>query len=494
MKSENKKNEILKQAGIYSFGTQLTQVITLVAAIVSRRFLGPTQTGIWATLQIVVDYSKYATMGVLDAAAREIPLLLGRDEKSQAEEIKNLTFTFIIYSSLVLCGLIASAAFIFRSHFRQEVVYGLFFVAAVIFLQRVNNLLISLLRCYKKFHVEAGFMIVSAIVNAVLVSFLTYKFKIYGFIVALILSFVFNIVFLVSRYDYRFKWVSRFESLKPLLVYGFPLMIIGILGTLVKSVDKIVITKALGFEALGYYSIALMACSYIGNYAISVAIVLVPHFQERFGKQKNAEDLEVYLLKASKAYALTMPMMIGLAWFGVPLAVDFLLPKFGQGIHAMKILVLSLYFIALIQPFHDFLITIKKHLLLIPILMLSALMAVVFDISAIRAGWGIEGVALGAVGTFLCNFMLVFFVAARYFRPHQSALGSFLKRLGVFVYFSTFLFLLERSPLNQLGHPVYAFLGGALAFTVVCLPFFWMLNHEFSLIRILRNRLAKSFH
>lgn len=487
--SPGKRNEILKQAGIYTVGTQLTQLITLFAAVFSRRFLGPTQTGIWSALQILVDYSKYATMGVLDAAAREIPMCVGRKNSVAADELKNLTFTFIIISSSAIAVAILLAAFLLRGHLRPEIFYGSCFVAAVIFLQRINNLLIALLRCYKKFEVEAVFMIASAIVNAILVAVLTYKFKIYGFIWALILSFIFNIVFLLFRYDYKFRWVLDSDRLKPLIQYGLPLMALGIGMTVIRSIDKIMIARFLGFEDLGFYSIALMACSYISNFSISVAIVLVPHFQEKFGYQQNPHHLEPYLMKSSKAFALTLPVMIGLAWVCAPLGVALVLPKFANGIGAMKILSLSLFFIAQAQPFHDFLITIKKHTLLFPLLAGTVMVAVASDWGAIQLGWGIKGVAASTVGVFFLYFVLVYFTAARFFSISGLSFQPLIKRCLVFLYLMAILGVEQCLTLHHETQPFRTFFTGLLFFTLAYVPLLLILNRNFGLLTLVGEKL-----
>jgi O-antigen/teichoic acid export membrane protein len=487
----SKKKEILKQASVYSIGTQLTQMITLVSAILSRRFLGPTQTGIWSTLQILVDYSKYATMGTLDAAAREIPLLQGKGEIGKAETIKNVAFTFVLTSGAAIAAGVLLTASLLRHKFSAEVTYGLYFVAAVIFLQRINNLLVALLRCFKKFEIEAVFMIASSIVNGVLVACLTYRFKIYGFIWALIFSYLFNILFLLKRYPYGFRWNWNREQLKPLLTYGLPLMGLGVTAMLVKNIDKIMIAKLMGFKELGLYSIALMACSYLSNFSISVAIVLVPHFQERFGRQQDPRDLEVYLRKASKAYALTLPFMIGMAWLFGPPAVSLVLPKFTAGIPAMKILTLSLFFVALIQPFHDFLITIKKHFLLFPILAASALIAAGADWAVIRAGWGINGVAFATVAAYAFNFVLVYFTAAWFFRASPNVLPHFAKMVGVFVYFAGVLGVLQHPFFHDASRP-WLSIGAAVAlYGLAYGPLFAVLNREFSLLPLLWDRLTR---
>lgn len=483
----SRSKEIIRQSGFYAGGTQIAQLITLLAAICSRRFLGPAQTGIWATLQILVDYSKYSTLGTMDAVSREIPYRIGKGEIEVAEKIKNQAATFVLTGSFLIALAMLSFALISRGRFRPEITYGLMWVAGLIFLQRLNNLLIALLRCYKRFDVEAKLMIVSAIVNAVLVAAFSFYFKIYGFIWAMILSFIFNIVFVYSQYPFRFKWTYDPATLKPLVTFGLPLMVLGLGMTLFRSLDKIIIAKFLGFEPLGWYSIALMGVSYISNFPISIGIVLLPHFQEKYGRGSNPRDLEIFLFKSSRAMALSMPLILAAVWILAPYGIGFFLKKFIPGIPSLKILILGLFFLSLSQIYYDSLVNIKRHGLIFPILLGSALLTALLDYGAVHAGWGIQGVAAATALGFFIYFCLIYAAASAYFSTWRTGVRGFAFFAGCFVYLVFSMLALERIPFAGF-QKLAADLTGLALFSV---PLLFLLNREFDLISLLHRKLRK---
>ncbi len=483
----SKRKEILKQAGVYSGGSVLTQLITVVAGILCRRFLGPLQMGIWSTLQIILDYSKYSTLGVMNAVSREIPYHMGKGEEGAAEKIKNITFTFIVVTSIFIGLCFVGFVLLTRGYFTPELTYGLFFIAAIIFLQRINNLFISLLRSYKEFSLAAKQMVLSALVNAVLVAFLTYFFKIYGFMCSVALSFVFNIVYIQLHYKFHFRWQFSLRPLWPLIRFGFPLMIIGLLITVLRSIDKIMIVKMLGFESLGLYSIAIMIYGYAGSFSTSIAVVLFPHFQEKFGKSDRPEDLKNYLLKASKAFALSMPVIIGLIWTAAPFFAAWFLPQYISGIPAMKNLSLALFFIALTQPYQDFLITTKKHFFLFPLLSLSSLLAFLLDYAVIRLGYGITGVAYMTAMVFMINFITTYLLSARYIADRKTIIVYLLKFFACFAYLILILFGINSSISVEALSLKEAIVKTAV-FLLLCLPYFIVLNKEFGLIALIKKK------
>ena len=485
----SKRKEIIGQAGIYAFSAHLTQVITLIASVLSRRFLGPTKMGIWTTLQIIVDYSKYSSMGVLYGVAIQIPYLVGKGKKEKAEGIKNMVFTIVLGGSFLIGSGIFLFALFTKRRFPPELTYGLFLVSAIVVLQRLNDLMIALLRCYKKFTLASSQMIWSAVANAILVAGLSYFFKIYGFVWAVGLSFVFNILYIHRHHPFHFRLHWQTEEARALIGFGFPLMIIGVMTTVIRSIDKIMIGKCLGFEALGLYSIALMVSTYLQTFFNSIAIVMLPHLQEKFSLQDDPRDLKGFLSQVSQAYALGMPVVIGIAWIAAPYFIALLLPKFIPGIAPMKNLIVGMYFLALAQPYCDFLITIKRYLSLFPLMGISALAACLLDLWAIRSGFGIAGVAFATSFGSLLYFSVIYFFASRYFTQPLAALQKYLTYLAGAAYLLLALFLVNRwLPSNF--HSLPRTILQLAVFLVFYAPFLWILSRQLALVPLLREKWA----
>jgi len=486
----DKKKEILKQAGIYSVATQIAQAITIIASICSRRFLGPTQTGIWATLQIIVDYSKYTTLGIMAAVSREIPYAIGKKDPARAQKIQNVAFSFVTSTSV----LFALAVFIFSlvswGRFRPEISYGLCLVSVLVFMQRFNNLLVALLRSRKKFEIETELMVLSAIVNAALVAGLTYYFQIFGFICALIGSLGFNIAYIFFRNDFKFRYDMDRSELKPLLSFGLPLMALGGMTTIFKSLDEIMVVRLLGFEQLGYYSIAVMVFSYMTNFTASCAIILLPHFQEKFGKTDNPKEMANYLLKSIQAYALIVPVFIGGVWLFAPFFIHWFLPNFEPGLAPMKILVFNMFFVSVVQTPQDFLMTIKKHWVLFPILAGSIALSALLDYWAVKAGYGIMGVAAATLTVFFLNFTAVFFAAARFAVDRLTAIKRYLGWISMCAYNMLILWALDKWGGLE-NFDFFQTVRCAFIFVLAYMPFLWLLEKDFVVFTILRTWIRK---
>jgi len=479
---------VVKQAGFYSISTLAAQIITIIASVLSRRFLGPVQTGIWATFQILVDYSKYSTLGVMSAVTRDIPFRVGQGDVQGADEIKNLAATFVFLSSIVIAAALFTFAIATHGKFRPEVTWGLMLVSGLIVLQRLNNLLVSMLRCYKLFEIESRLMVVSAIVNAFLVGSLSYYFKIYGFVWAMILSFIFNIIFILSRRPFQFKWNLKLKPLRSLVQYGFPLMLLGLGTSLFRSLDEMMIVLFLGFESLGWYSVALMVTGFVSNYPISLQIVFLPNFQEKFGKANHPRDMQAYLSKACLATALTMAIFIGAVWVSAPILIHWILPKFIMGIEPMKILCFNIFFVSLGQYFFDGLINIKKNGHAFLIISLSVALAALMQYAAITYSGSIYAVAqvttLGALFFFVISMGIAFY----FFYSAKEAKSLIIELLAITAYLGLY-FLLLRVHFTANSFFLYsAQIGSWFLFSI---PLVLMLNKKFYILDILKNKLLR---
>jgi len=176
----SKKQEILGHLRSYSIASQSTHAISLITGVMSRNLLGPLSMGIWATFQIILEYSKYSTLGTTKATAREIPFYLGKNEVQVASDIKDNVASFAMATSVLTSCLLLVVSFWIKDSVDPVIFYGLNMVALIIILQRVNNLMIALLRAYKKFKIESKLMILSALVNLGLIWIFTARYQFQG--------------------------------------------------------------------------------------------------------------------------------------------------------------------------------------------------------------------------------------------------------------------------------------------------------------------------
>ncbi len=488
--SESKK-EILGQVGHFSMATILTHLVTIVAVFLTRKFLGPLQMGIWAILQVILTYTMYCSFGITYGIVQKVPFYRGKKEFEKADEIRDVVISFSVLTTTMVAAGVIIFAFLSRHKLSGDIFLGLIFLAIIIFLTRINNLLITILRAYKEFILAGRQMFLSAIVNAVLVATLAYSFKLYGFMLATCLSLVFNIGYMWFHFRFPFKWNLNFSLVKELLIYGALLITVDFFGSTVLTADRVVIAKMLGLEAVGLYTIAQMAWTYVFTFPNSISIISATNLQEKFGRNEQIENLKNYVSKSLQALSVVMPLVISMIWILGPPLVRILLPKFIGGVEALKLLVLATFFSALFTTLEQFLIAIKKQTLLLPLGLVWVVCAFSFNFIAIKLGFGIAGVGAAMALTALIRFLVLYGISSSFLFSWRESRDHLLKIFGAFAYFLILVIGLSKISfsVNSLLNQIIIF----AIFTLLYLPILLRLNAQLGILPLLINHLSTKF-
>ncbi len=479
----SRAREVFKQISLYATASYITQFLAVVAGIITRNFLGPYFMGIWATLQLVINYCDYSGLGIDAALSREYPYCIGKGDEEGAARIRDLVTSFGIMTALVTSVAVLFYALINGKTWPRYLFWGIVATPVLLITQRFSNTIVNWLRASKQFKLASYQIVLSGIVNLTLIILLASWLKFAGFLLAMVLSCFFNIAFLLTKSSFHFRFRINREVLR-LIGFGLPLLFVGILFDLLRSVDKILVIRYLGFEQMGIYGVATMAAVLISKIPDSIVIVLIPHFHEKFGVREQANDLRNLVDRSALAYNLIMPLIIGAGWiFAEPLAVHFL-PKFVTAVPAMKLLLLSTYFFALFYPYSNFLIAVKRHLVLFPVIGSAIFIQFLLTFSVIKSGWGLKGVASVAILCYFLNYLGLFIVTARSLYNKNEMLEKFLFAVGLFILLATFLMALDRFCMIE-SLTQRTFLEFFL-FSMMSLPIFITLEKEFGIFNHMR--------
>lgn len=480
--------EVFKQISLYATASYVTQFLAVIAGILSRNFLGPYLMGIWATIQLVISYCEYSGLGIDAALSREYPFCIGKGDKTGADRIRDFVASFGLVSAVVACLAVVVYVIFWGRSWPAYLFWGLLAVPVLLIPQRLSNLMVCWLRASKQFGLASAQIVLSGFVNLLLIILLASWLKFTGFLIAMILSCCFNVVFLLKKSDFHFVFRMNREVLR-LIGFGLPLLILAVLFDLLRSVDKILVIRYLGFEQMGIYGVATMAAVLVAKIPDSMVIVLIPHFHEKFGEREQAQDLRKLVDRSALAYSLIMTLVIGIAWvLSVPFVACFL-PKFTAAVPAMKLLLLSTYFFALFYPYSNFLIAVKRHLFLFPIIAASLLIQVVLTFWVIKAGFGLIGVARVTIFCYFLNFLGLFAVAARSLYSMKEALRKFFSVAVFFVGLAVVLMSLDRwCVLASAAQQVFLQM---FIFALLSLPIFFLIEKEFGALSHVRDFLAK---
>lgn len=448
MTTAAKKATMIKDTGQYAFASYIVQGIGIVNSILLRRFMGPAAMGAWSILQVVLGYCGYASVGTTKALARDYPYYRGKGDTQKAEKIKNVTLTFTMLMSLIPCAALMGYVLYKGESLPQALRFGFLFIAFFLFIQRFFDFLINLLRAEKRFDTLSRLIVLNAAAGLLVSLVLVRPWRLYGMLLGTAAATFLCLIFAWIKGRYQFRFQLERQQLHEELRLGVPLILAGFLSEILRSLDKLLIAKHLGLYEVGLYSIGPMVHAYVLSLPMMFSHVWFPNLQEDYGRQGNVDGVRSYLLKPLMIFSVIIPFIIGLAVYGVPVLVQFFIPKFITGLDAMKIYLLGAYFLALAQFGSSFLITLDKPLLNAAVVGVAIAVNYGFITFSLQQGWGLSGAAIATTLGCMVYGLSVYGIAGRYFSDRKFFFGKMFQSLLIFATYTFFIFLIDR----QISH------------------------------------------
>jgi len=354
--------------------------------------LGPEAMGVWVALQVVLGYFKYSNFGVGTAVEREIPFNKGRGNFERAERIRHVSFTFTGVTSAALGIASIGAACWARPRYGDGAFIAIIVLGALSFLQKTSTMCIATLRAERRFSFINRFNVISSFVNAALTVILIRRFHLNGYYGSMILSYLFNLFYLLYGSDLRFRLVRNWKGFGPIIRLGLVLIAVNACGTFFQSTDKIAIGMYLGVAPLGVYSLSLMANNLLISIPRNLNVVMFPYLSEAYGASQAPSDLRKFIVEPNLLIATYFSAIIALAWALSPWLVSVFLPEYVSGLEALRAGMFISLATVLTAQISYVLITIHKQFWMIP-LQLAAGCATIAIGKVIAPSSGIEGVA-----------------------------------------------------------------------------------------------------
>lgn len=478
------KEKIVKDTLFYSSSTILSRFFGFIRSIIVARFLGPSLYGMWNALFIILEYSRYSSLGVLNAMNREIPFYRGKKEHEKVKNIRNMGFSAACIPSLIIGLALVLISIFIKGHVGPKWVAALRVVAVLVFARQLYDFFVLLLRSAHEFKLLSKIQLAFAILDLALIGLLVVRFGFYGFLWAIVLTYILIICYMFYRNHRRYKLKFYFD--KKLLIrlakIGVFITLIGVVVNLRTTVDRLMIVRFLGVTELGYFGISYVLIRFIFLIPSAISQIIYPRLVERYGSSnKNTNSMRNYVEISTKVLTHSMPLIIGEAFLFLPFGVRLLLPQYIPGIVAAQITVLGLFFFSAEIIAGDFLVTTNRLRWYLGCSLIAVIFNIVLDYIFLKAGFGIKGVAIG--GIMITSFVYASFVLGtvifQYLKNISGTILYLMKLYLPFFYSLCILLILNYSNLHIVNKMIL--------YAVLCLPLLWKLEKETKAISFVFN-------
>lgn len=472
-----KHGRVLRDAAAYTLAGYLIQPLSIASSLIVRGEIGPYGTGVLSSLNLILFYVSFSHMGVLNAAERDLPYSLGNSDPARFKRISETTFSITMAAGLICALVVGVVGVVWRGRISRELSIGMELYAPYLVLWFWSAFYLTLLRTNQDFVFLSKVQLIVGVVSAVgaVVGVFTFGFR--GVLASLLVGTLLQAILVTKRIGYVPAIRIDRRELKKLMLVGVPLLLLGLTMTGIRTLDNVLVLKFLGTEALGFYSIALLANTAVFQVTNSLSGVLYPGMQRAFGESQSFASIRRYVVRPSLVTAVIVPFLVAALVFAVPPAVGWLLPKFIPGLPAFRIIAVGTYWFAMFPMAANFMITLNKQLRLVMVLLLAMAIWTLFALLFHHLGWGLVGVALATCAGYAAAFAGTNALALRHWASWRET-GRFLWDMSVPGLYAALLVaaieLLSPVPAGL----VMQFVAAAVKFVIFCAAFvplvYWM--------------------
>jgi len=487
----SERGQIIQDSVRYLFATIAGQGFGLIRSVMMPVLLNPAQLGIWNLMNVVLSYGGNAQLGILEGMNKLVPILRGQGQIAQVASVRDSVF----WTNLILAVLATSCVMLASFFVPLSYSKPLQTTAMIVLLLLVFYYLFSLLRADNRFGLlSMGIMVLSALSTVlVLACGFFADDHLLGALIGLACAYGLTVFFWQWRSGYHYSFQMDRTSLRVSFSLGAPLIVLGVLSTVFLSVDRWVIAARLEEVQLGYYALGIMASNLVSLIPSSVASVLYSRMLERFGANSDPVSLRGLLINPTRAVAVLMAIIVGVAVLVLILVVRFFLPSYTPSVPIMTILIPGAFFYAVASIPGCFVTAINKQHWLMGIQGVCIGLGLSLSITFVFFGWGIVGVAVSTFIVYVIYGLGYTILSACFAFQARMEIVRFLGQV-----FMPFLAMALALVLGLLVIPTSAIFGdevlrtaGRLALMIAVLSLaLWWLNRDGKVMAVMREEVG----
>jgi len=443
---------VVKQSAKFNVVSAVSLLLQIPNQLIIGMFLVPEEYGVISFVLLWKLYGGLVNPGMLSASQREIPYLMGKNEKERLLRVQNISISSdLVYS--ILPFLVILCASLFYSN--QLIRVGLILTAISFLSERFVNYWVTINFIKQNFTVVAVGKLIRSILSPVIIIISIYWLGIYAVLIAPLVCIIFMGIYYLRKgpigYHFQFEWTEVIRLIK----IGFIFSLSGVIFYIYRMSDRTIIAAFLSLHDLGLFAFAMgfimFGMSFLGDFGR----VLEPILWEHSGKIKNPEDSFSDTKRMAVYMSLITAIIIPLVQVGYDVVVKLLVQKYIESIPLFFILSNMLY-LASISTFPNIILNslvVNKQAFVTGIYAIGVGINIVLDLLVIHLGYGIRGIAFVTIVSQGLVTFVSYFIARKYMIRQKKGFSLFLVQITfpfmISVLFSVFHGFLSATTLNS---------------------------------------------
>ena len=418
----------------FAMAQYVVRATLMLRGVIAARLLGPQLYGAWNAIQIMMDYGPLAPAGTQQGLDQMVPPRIVAGDPAALERVKRAA----LFNICLLSGFFALACLVLE-RFGHSVMlksWGAAGIGAAMICAVTTNLAYyqtSIMRSHGDITTASGWMMIQGAVGGglglLLLPWLHGWGLLLGWTIGCLAAFVFSSV--RSRREAPLSPAPFSESFD-LVQVGIPMFAYTASSQVMRNLDRLIILRYVGTVDLGYYSLSVMALTFLLYLPDSVTYVIYPRLLKAYGESgRDAAAIREPVERTLQGTSVLVPFLCGLASLLAPTMVSLVLPKFTPGVGALRVLCFGAVALAYSNLASIVMMTIGRQVILMPTAIFGVGLYGVLDFAAVKLGFGITGVATATLIAYVINSAVMLSLALAGIGDRPGRLFATLGRLFV---------------------------------------------------------------
>ena len=291
-------------------------ITTVITSIFLAKILGPEQLGVYSSAALVMTYGVLLHSGIKNGTGLNIPILIGKGLQKESE----ITLRHAM-SGIIAILIITTPVFVVITYsliHRNDLLIGMLIIWSSLFLYEIYNMIEAQARLNYRIKTVFYSQTILVISRLCLIIILSMYFGILGAFIALFVSYIPSLVYLIYIKKEIIKFEFSMQGAQELIKVGFPLLFAGILMTVFTSLDRLFILSGIGIENLGYYTFIVGMTTVIAIIPAKIASFMSQYLREALGANVNQNKLsEVTGILYISSLIILVPIVLIIYHLGV---------------------------------------------------------------------------------------------------------------------------------------------------------------------------------
>lgn len=424
-----KRGRLFLQISYASAARYVSVGLLILRGLSLAHFLGPAAFGVWSSMRVTLQFSRYAHLGARNGMIQHAMLAEGSGHGEDAIHFRNTAAGVNLAGALAVATIMALAiSFPGFSIDNPELWLGL---AGLIVAQNMWLYLQVTLSSHRRYALRSSLSILMAALSTGLGVLGAYSYGIAGLLAALGISYLLAFV-IAFPFGGRLPRPSMNRAhASQLLRTGSPIMLSNALKMLMWNVDKLLVWILMGKLSLGIYALQASITNAIMLLPSGVADVLYPHILSEISRSKSISTAQRYLTSGADLLSRAMCPLLAIAFLTLHLPIRWLLPDYYETVAPGLVLVLATFFPVAGTIAGSVLVALGRQRTLLLASALGVAVATTGVVLAIWLGGGFVMVALGAAAGLFTRAAVSTLTAIRHANLGPSERAKFLGRLGL---------------------------------------------------------------